>query len=110
MSAKFNISFNVDLSHIAPELMLDGRQPSEAEVSEVITSKMINQARAFAKSEYHRIRKDASMDNDVKAIKMAEQMQKMMLTLMAQANLEVSLMPESTHIETELPFERRMAA
>jgi len=76
-----------------------------AEVQEVVTKMLINEARRAAKEELHRIRRDQTMDADVKVIKMSEQIRKMMITLMAQANMTVKQISSNTHISTELPFE-----
>lgn len=106
--SKFNVSFNVDLSHIAPDLG-HGSEVTEGEVSETITKLLLGSARRQATEELHKVRKDACLDNDVKAIRMAEHLRKIMLTLMAEANLKIEAMPEDTAVQTELPFERQYA-
>lgn len=108
--SKFNISFNVDMQHIAPELVSSGNEINPVQVEEAFTSMILEEARKHAKSELHRIRKDADMDQDVKAIKMSEQLRKMMFSLMAEANVQITPIEDSAIVQTELPFERRYAA
>ena len=104
--SKFKVAFNLDLSQIAPEaLMGPGEVPLET-VEDVVTTMFINEARRAAKDKLHEIRRDQSMDADVKVIKMSEQIRKMMITLMAQANMSVERISDNVEISTELPFER----
>lgn len=103
---KFRIAMDMDFADLAPEL-LKGSEADQEVVREAFTSMLIRGARANAKRELHDIRKDAVMDMDVKAIRMAEQLRKIMSTLMAEANLTVAPLDASTPISTTLPFEER---
>lgn len=78
-------------------------------VEDVVTRMFINEARRASKEQLHAIRRDQTMDADVKVIKMSEQIRKMMITLMAQANMTVTRISDDTVISTELPFERTYA-
>ncbi len=108
--SKFNISFNMDIQHIAPELLAEGKPVTPDQVEEAFTTMLLNDARKSAKAELHKIRTDPVMDSDVKAIKMAQQLRKIMFGIMAEANLVVTPIDEATEIQTELPFEQRYAA
>ena len=110
MSSKFEVLFNVDVSHIAPEMLRGQAEPTADAVKEVITTMLIENARARSKAEFHKIRRDTVMDSEVKTIRMAEQLRSMMLSLMAQANLSVRQIADDVDIQTELPFERQYAA
>jgi hypothetical protein len=101
--SKYRVAFNLDLAQIAPSL--DAKDPSERAAAEVVTTMLINAARLNAKDELQKVRRDPSLESDVKVIRMAEQMRKMMLTLMAEANLEVTHLANDTVISTKLPFE-----
>jgi nitrogen regulatory protein PII-like uncharacterized protein len=107
---KFNISLNVDIENIAPELLAEGKAVSPEQVEEAFSTMILNEARQHAKAELHAIRRDAVLDSDVKAIKMAEQLRKIMFSMMAECNMTVTPIAESTPIQTELPFEQRYAA
>lgn len=104
--SKFKVSFNLDLTQIAPEALMGPGNVASSVVEDVVTTMFINEARKAAKDELHRIRRDQTMDADVKVIKMSEQIRKMMITLMAQANMTVEPIGDDVEISTELPFER----
>lgn len=104
--SKFRIVMDMDFGQIAPEAV--GSGPADLEtIREVFTAAVINPARSQSKADLHKIRTDADMDMDVKAIRMAEHLRKIMATLMAEANLQVQRLPADHEISTELPFERR---
>jgi hypothetical protein len=104
--SKFKVSFNLDLTQIAPEMLMGPTPVGTDVVEDVVTRMFINEARRAAKDELHRIRRDQAMDADVKVIKMSEQIRKMMITLMAQANMSVEAIGDDVEISTELPFEK----
>lgn len=103
--SKFRVAFDVDLTNIAPELSV-GSEDVEATVSNMVSEMLLSQARAHAREELHKVRKDTSIDSDVKVLKMGEQLRKIMLTLMAEANLKIQPLPNDVVIHRELPFER----
>ena len=104
--SKFKVAFNLDLTQIAPEALMGSGEVPLSTVEDVVTTMFINEARRAAKDKLHDIRKDQMMDSDVKVIKMAEQIRKMMITLMAEANMTVERIADDVEISTELPFER----
>ena len=104
--SKFKVSFNLDLSQIAPEALMGPGEVDLSVVEDVVTRMFINEARRAAKGELHKIRRDTMLDPDVKIIKMSEQIRRMMITLMAQANMSVERIADSVEISTELPFEK----
>lgn len=103
--SKFRVAFDLDLTDIAPEIATE-QQDMKATVEGVVTSMLLSQARTKAREELHQVRKDPSLDNEVRTIKMGEQLRKIMLTLMAEANLNIEPLPAHTTIQRELPFER----
>lgn len=103
--SKFRVAFNVDLSQIAPDAGVSAEAAADA-----VRALLLKEARANARNELHSIRLDPELDHEVRVIKMAEQMRKLMLTLMAEANLEIDPLSEETPIETELPFEKEYRA
>ncbi len=96
---KARISFDLDLSDFPDSYNVD-------KVREVITKHLIGAARARHVSALHSIRKDDSLDMDVKAIRMAEGIIGMKLTLMAEANLEIAPLAQDAPVSNVLPFER----
>jgi hypothetical protein len=110
LSSKVKVSFNLDLSQIAPEVLLDASVSLNEGTQEAVTKLLLRGARKTAKDELRKLHRDAVIDADVKVIKTAELMRKIMFTLMAEANMEVEELPESTEIQTQLPFEREYEA
>lgn len=104
--SKFKVSMDLDLTQIAPEALMGPEPVPLSVVEDVFTDMLINEARKASRDSYQKLRRDQDMDPDVKAIKMAEHIRKMMLTLMAQANLSVERLDDSTTILTQLPFEK----
>lgn len=104
--SKFRIVMDMDFAELAPE-DLDGTSADIAVVKDVVSKSLIEGARAQAKRDLHTVRRDRELDQDVKAIRMAEQLRKIMMTMMAEANLSVEELPASTPISTKLPFEDR---
>lgn len=104
--SKFRIVMDMDFAELAPEDLAEAAGDVNV-IKDVVTKTLIQGARAQAKRDLHTIRRDASMDDDVRAIRMAEQLRKIMATMMAEANLSVETLPESTPISTKLPFEDR---
>lgn len=104
--SKFKVAFNLDLAQIAPEALMGPGEVSLETVEEVVSAMFLSQARKAAKDKLHAIRRDSEMDSDVKVIQMSEQIRKMMITLMAEANMSVERLDDSVEISTELPFER----
>ena len=102
LSSKFNVSFNIDLSKY-PEIA-KAADP-EAAARQVIIGSLLNPAKKHAKHELHRVRTDATINNDDKAEPMAEQLKATMLTVMAECNLEVTTLPPETEINTRFAFE-----
>lgn len=104
--SKFKVAFNLDLSQIAPEALMGPGEVSLDTIQEVVAKMLLSQARKAAKDKLHSVRRDATMDPDVKVIQMADQIRKMMITLMAEANMSVEKISDDTVISTELPFEK----
>ena len=107
--SKFNVAFNVDLANILP-VSDGGHRSSQEQASEAVRSLILAGARAQAKAKLQEIRIESESDQDVKMVKMAEQLRIMMFTLMAEANLVVSEISPDTEIQTKLPFELAEAA
>jgi len=85
-----------------------GSEASDLEVvRDSFQSMVLKAARADATRELHRVRRDQDIDLDVKSIRMAEQIRKIMATLMAEANLKVESIEEDVPVHTRLPFEER---
>lgn len=104
--SKFQVAFNLDLSQVAPEALM-GPEPIDLEVvKEAVSAMLLSQARKAARDKLHEIRRDVGMDSDVKIIQMSEQIRKVMITLMAEANMTVTQLRDDVEISTELPFER----
>lgn len=97
---------DMDFAELAPE-GLSGDSTDLDVVKSVFSKTLISGARANAMRELHSVRRDQEMDQDVKAIRMAEQLRKIMSTMMAEVNLHVETLPEATTISTKLPFEER---
>jgi hypothetical protein len=109
VSKKFRVTMDMDFSQLAPDaLCADGSQVEN--IRNAFKAMVLNNARAQAKDELHRIRMEPAMSADVKTIRMSEQLRAMMTTLMAEANLSVVPLSDATPIQTELPFERQYAA
>ena len=102
LSSKFNVSFNLDLSKY-PEIA-EAADP-EAAARQVIIDSLLHPAKNHAKQELHRVRTDATVHRDDKAVPMADQLKATMLTIMAECNLEVTTLPPETDINTSFPFE-----
>ena len=108
--SKYNISINVDIAHVAPELVEGGKVPTSEEVEAALAKLILEQARRKAQDNLRTIQRDPDMDHDVKVIKMGEEMRKLMASIMAEANMTATQIPQSTVIQTELPWEQRYAA
>lgn len=104
--SKFRIVMDMDFAELAPEDLVGAASDIDV-VKDVVSKSLIAGARAQAKRDLHTIRKDSDLDQDVKAIRMAEQLRKIMMTMMAEANLSVEELPSATPISTKLPFEDR---
>jgi len=97
---------DMDFTNLVAEPL--GSEPSDLEVvRDSFQSMVLKSARADAARELHRVRRDQEIDLDVKSIRMAEQIRKIMATLMAEANIKVESIAEDTPIQTRLPFEEQ---
>ena len=108
-STKFRVVIDLDLRDIAPDVVCDD-QVSEEAARDVFQNLILVEARSNAKRELHAIRRDAGMDMDVKSLRMAEQLRKIMGSLMAESNMTVKRLAGDHDISTTLPFENQYGA
>lgn len=105
--SKFRVIFDMDLNHIVPE-MEEGSDEQEM-VMELVRATLLTNARANIRNDLRKIQNDHNLDFDVKAMRMAGFLKKMMLTLQAEANLTVERLENDVVIKTRLPFENKFA-
>ncbi|KAA9018275.1 hypothetical protein [Sphingobium limneticum] len=102
MSSKFNVSFNVDLSKY-PEIA-KAADP-EAAARQVIIDTLLEPAKTHAEQELHRVRTDATVHKDEKAVPMADQLKAIMLNVMVEKNLEIATLPPGTAIKASFKLD-----
>lgn len=95
---KARITFDIDFEQLGADDL--------AVATAVVQSQLINAARAYHKNGIQAARLNGDLSEEAKAVKLAEGVRSMMLTLMAQANMAVEALPDDAPISTELPFER----
>lgn len=106
---KYRVSFDLDLGAIAPE-PFEGSVNGVDAATEVVSTMLLRNTRLETLVEFRKVQTDPTTSRDEKAERQAMLLRKVMLTLMAEANLAVEKLPDNAVIQTELPFERQMAA
>lgn len=97
---KAKVCFNLDLSDM-------GDFPTPEAIEEFVRAGILAPARAFQIKKLHEFREDQDMNLDLKAIKMAEQLLRIKLTLLAESNVSIEALPDDYPTSTQLPFERK---
>lgn len=108
MAGKFRVTMDMDFGEIVPEVMNEA-DVQEA-VAQVFTTNVLANSRARARDQFRAAQRDNAADEDVKTIKMGEALRSILMSVMGEANLRVTPLPDSAVIQTELPFEKRYAA
>ncbi len=80
---------------------------TEEAVVRLINTLLIGPARAAALAGLNEVRKAPDMDDDARAMDMQAWLQRIKLTLCAEANVSVQMLPDNALISTKLPFEQR---
>lgn len=103
--AKVQVAFSVDLGKLAPGA-LDGAADQQAAAEQTIRALLFDYARGHALQELRTAQRNGDLTKDQKAEEMARALRRSMLTLQAEANMDVSILPEDTFLSTEHPVER----
>jgi hypothetical protein len=109
MVHKYRVSFDLDLGAVAPE-PFEGVVDNDEIAANVVSTMLLKQTRLESLAAFRGLQRETGLSQDEKAERQAVLLKKVMLTLMAEANLSVEKLPDNTEIQTELPFERQMAA
>lgn len=104
---KVHVGFNVDLGKLNPEAfegVVDTQEFVDV-AEETIKAMLLGFARRQALADLRDAQRDPTLTKEQKATRMAAALRKSMLTLQAEANLDVTILPEDTVIPTEHPAE-----
>ncbi len=101
---KVLVAFSVDLGKLAPEAFA-GSLDIKGTAEHTIKAMLFDYARGQALADLRNVQKDPSLSKEQKATRMAAALRKSMLTLQAEANMDLTILPEETNLSTTHPVE-----
>jgi hypothetical protein len=103
VSTKFRVTFDVDLGKISPDELANGTSNEAVHARKIITRLLLASNRKASLREMQRIRTATQLTAAEKSQMMAECLRRAQVSMMAEANLEVTALPMDAviHDDTE---------
>lgn len=110
MSTKFRVTFDVDLGKITPDELANGTTDEAAVARTVITRMLMESNRKSSLRDMQRIRTSTQLSAEEKARGMAECLRRAQISLQAEANITVEVLPADAVVRDDTEEREALAA